>query len=49
MKEMTNHNLSKTPYIDKYTTDLTEKIRPKRQDFVAWGRQDEIRQHNLKV
>ena len=44
MKEMTNHNLSKTPYIDKYTTDLTEKIRPKRQDFVAWGRQDEIRQ-----
>ena len=20
MKEMTNHNLSKTPYIDKYTT-----------------------------
>ena len=26
------------------TTDLTEKIRPKRQDFVAWGRQDEIRQ-----
>ena len=44
MKERTNHNLSKTPYIDKYTTDLTEKIRPKRQDFVAWGRQDEIRQ-----
>ena len=44
MKEMTNHNLSKTPYIDKYTTDLTEKIKPKRQDFVAWGRQDEIRQ-----
>lgn len=44
MKERTNHNLSKTPYIDKYTTDLTEKIRPKRQDFVAWGRQGEIRQ-----
>ena len=44
MKERTNHNLSKTPYIDKYTTDLTEKIRPKCQDFVAWGRQDEIRQ-----
>ena len=34
MKEMTNHHLSRTPYIDKYTTDLTEKIKPKRQDFV---------------
>lgn len=35
---------SKTPYIDRYTTDLTEKVRPKAQDFVAWGRQKEIRE-----
>lgn len=38
-----NHNQSKTPYLDRFTMDLGEKLRPDAEDFVAYGRDQEIR------
>lgn len=35
---------SKTPYLDKYTEDLTDKVRRNIEDFEAYGREDEIKQ-----
>lgn len=35
---------SKTPYLDRYTEDLTEKVKQNIEDFEAYGREDEIKQ-----
>lgn len=35
---------SKTPYLDKYTENLTDKVRRNIEDFEAYGREDEIKQ-----
>lgn len=35
---------SKTPYLDRYTEDLTEKVKQNIEDFEAHGREDEIKQ-----
>ena len=37
-----NSNTSKTPYLDRFTTNLTEKVRSKIDNFEAYGRDDEI-------
>lgn len=34
---------SKTPYLDRYTEDLTEKVKQNIEDFEAFGREDEIK------
>lgn len=34
---------SKTPYLDRYTEDLTEKVKQNIEDFEAYGREDEIK------
>ena len=34
---------SKTPYLDRYTEDLTEKVNQNIEDFEAYGREDEIK------
>ena len=35
---------SQTPYLDKYTEDLTDKVRRNIEDFEAYGREAEIKQ-----
>ena len=35
---------SQTPYLDKYTEDLTAKVRRNIEDFEAYGRESEIKQ-----
>lgn len=35
---------SRTPYLDKYTEDLTAKVRKNIEDFEAYGREREIKQ-----
>lgn len=35
---------SQTPYLDKYTEDLTAKVRRNIEDFEAYGREEEIKQ-----
>ena len=35
---------SKTPYLDRYTEDLTEKVKQNIEDSEAYGREDEIKQ-----
>ena len=34
---------SRTPYLDKYTEDLTAKVRKNIEDFEAYGREREIK------